>query len=73
MKIEFVIMYFGSAARAAEVAGRHGAKWKGQTILKWQKKGGELPIDKSLFFARVIKSEAETALKVALDVLNGDL
>lgn len=73
MTIEFIIMYFGDASRAAEIARRYGAKWTRQTLHNWQKKGGKLPADKSLFFARIIKSESETALKIALDVLNGDL
>ena len=74
MTIEFIIMYFGDANRTAAVAGRYGRKWTGQTIRNWQKKGGKLPVEKSRFFAEIIKSESETALKVALDVLNnGDL
>ena len=68
--IEFIIMYFGDASRAAAAARRYGAKWTRQTLHNWQKKGGELPVDKSRFFAEIIKSEAETALKVALDYLN---
>ncbi len=70
MGIDFIIAYFGSAARTAAIAKKYGAKWTGQTIRDWKKAGGELPVEKSRFFAEIIKSESETALKVALDVLN---
>lgn len=71
MDIEFIIAYFGDASRAATVARLHGAKWTRQTLHNWQKKGGKLSVEKSRFFAEIIKSESEAALKVALDVLNG--